>query len=85
MLSDIAISGVDSDSVAMVWDWGDGTFTYLDDSQVHDFNAGSESHDYNTYGTYAVEQFIYNYTTGCEDSITAFITITETVADFHDK
>ena len=81
-VEDIAISGVDSDSVAMVWDWGDGTFTYLDDSQVQDFNEGSESHDYNTYGTYAVEQFIYNYTTGCEDSITAFITITETVADF---
>ena len=81
-VDDIAISGVDSDSVAMVWDWGDGSFTNLNDSQVQDFNQGSESHDYNAHGTYAVEQFIYNYTTGCEDSITAFITITETVADF---
>ena len=81
-VDDIAISGVDSDSVAMIWDWGDGTSTFLDDSQVQDFNEGSESHDYTTYGTYAVEQFIYNYTTGCEDSITSFITITQTEASF---
>jgi len=79
---DIAISGVDSDSVAMVWDWGDGTFTYLDDNQVQDFNAGSESHDFPGYGTYIVEQVIYNYTTGCEDSITATIRISEILSDF---
>ena len=81
-VDDIAIVGTVSDSVGMVWDWGDGTTTILSDAQVDDFNAGSESHDYNGFGTYAVEQFIYNYTTGCEDSITSFITITETVADF---
>jgi gliding motility-associated-like protein len=80
--TDLAISGEDSDTVEMVWDWGDGTFTTLNDSQVQDFNNGDESHDFSGYGTFPIEQFIYNYTTGCEDSITNFITITQTVADF---
>ena len=81
-VEDISIVGTVPDDVEMIWDWGDGTTTILDDSEIDDFNAGSSSHDYSTYGTFAVEQFIYNYTTGCEDSITAFIIITETVASF---
>lgn len=80
-VEDIAIVGTVADSVEMIWNWGDGTSTFLTDAQVDDFNAGNESHDYSGYGTYAVEQVVYNYTTGCEDSITHFITITETVAD----
>lgn len=81
-VEDIAIIGTAADTVEMIWDWGDGTTTVLSDAQVDDFNAGSETHNYSGYGTYAIEQFIYNYSTGCEDSITHFITITETVADF---
>lgn len=81
-VTDISIVGTVPDDVEMIWDWGDGTFTYMDDPDIDDLDAGSTSHTYSSYGTYAVEQVIFNHTTGCEDSVTNYITITETVASF---
>lgn len=81
-VEDISIVGTVPDSLEMIWNWGDGTSTYLDDPNIDDFDAGSSSHDYFGYGVFAVEQVIYNHTTGCEDSVTSYIVITETVASY---
>lgn len=81
-VSDLAIVGSVPDDILMVWEWGDGTTTVLDDPDVDDLDAGNSSHNYSNYGTYTVEQVIYNYTTGCEDSTTQTIHISQTIAGF---
>lgn len=81
-VDDLSIVGTVADDVEMTWDWGDGTFTYLDDPDIDDFDAGSSSHNYSNYGIYPVEQIIVNHTTGCEDSVIINVVITQTVADF---
>ena len=80
--TDNSIIGAIPDDAEMFWTWGDGTFDNLDDPDFDDSDLGSMSHDYATYGTYTIQQAIYNYTTGCEDSTTTTIVISETVADF---
>lgn len=79
---DKAIHGKKSDDIKMTWDWGDGTFTVLDDPQLDDGDAGNSTHQYSNYGTYTIEQSIYNYTTGCEDSITGSIDISKVIPKF---
>jgi gliding motility-associated-like protein len=69
-----------SDNCFMIWKWGDGTFSNLDDPDFDDLNLGSTSHNYSTYGTYVIEQVIYNYTTGCSDSTSQTIYISQTIA-----
>ncbi len=80
--TDNSIIGAIPDDAEMFWTWGDGTFDNLDDPDFDDSDLGSMSHDYGTYGTYTIQQAIYNYTTGCEDSTTTTIVISETIADF---
>ena len=73
---DNATHGENSDDILMVWKWGDGTpNTVMDDPELDDLDAGNNSHDYNEYGTYTIEQVIYNYETGCSDSTTMNIDI----------
>lgn len=80
---DNAIHGEQSDDVFMVWKWDDGTpNTTLDDPDLDDLDMGSVTHDFNSYGSFTVEQVIYNYTTGCEDSTLQTVHISETIADF---
>lgn len=77
-MTDIAIHGDTSDDVLMTWKWGDGTpNTILDDPQLDDGDLGSISHSYNNYGSYTIEQVIYNYTTGCKDSTTRTVDISQ--------
>lgn len=75
-VNDNSTHGENSDDILMVWEWGDGTpNTIMDDPELDDFNMGNNSHDYASFGTYTVEQVIYNYTTGCSDSTTKEINI----------
>lgn len=60
----------------MFWRWGDGSpDTQLDDPDFDDADKGTTSHNYTTYGSFTIKQVIYNYTTGCEDSTTTVIHI----------
>ena len=79
---DQSIHGELSDDMEMFWNWGDGTQTVLDDPELDDIDLGSTTHSFNGYGTFEVEQVIYNYTTGCEDSTTQFIHISELIPDY---
>ena len=81
-VTDNSIIGVFADDAEMVWDWGDGTVTLFDDPDFDDADLGSTTHDYNAYGTYVIEQMIINNTTGCSDSTTATIHISQTIAGF---
>jgi gliding motility-associated-like protein len=78
--TDNSIIGILSDDADMTWDWGDGTQTFYDDPDFDDPDQGSTSHDYSTYGAYTIEQLIHNYTTGCVDSSTATVNISQTIA-----
>lgn len=69
-----------SDDCSMIWKWGDGTSTNFDDPDFDDFNLGSTSHSYSTYGSYTITQIIYNYTTGCSDSTNKTIVISSITA-----
>ena len=79
-VTDNSIIGILSDDADMTWDWGDGTQTFYDDPDFDDPDQGSTSHDYSTYGSYTIEQLIHNYTTGCVDSSTATVNISQTIA-----
>lgn len=81
-VTDNSIIGQIPDDVEMVWKWGDGTFTNFDDPDVDDADQGSTSHNYNAYGSYTIEQVIYNHTTGCSDSTTQTIHVSTTTAGF---
>lgn len=81
-VTDNSIIGVIPDDAEMTWDWGDGSFTYFNDPDFDDPDQGSTTHNYNAYGTYVIEQMIINNTTGCSDSTTATIHISQTNADF---
>ena len=81
--TDDATHGVIADDLLMVWQWGDGTPNdTLDDPDLDDIDKGDFDHQYSNYGTYTVQQVIYNYTTGCEDSTTQTIHVSWTDADF---
>ncbi len=80
VVNDNSKIGALPDDCSMTWDWGDGTFTNFDDPDFDDVNLGSTSHNYNAYGTYTIEQLIINSTTGCKDSTTTTIYISQTIA-----
>ena len=81
--TDNSIIGAIPDDAEMFWSWGDGTpDLVLDDPDFDDADLGSTTHVFTGPGTYTVQQAIYNYTTGCEDSTTVMITMSNTVADF---
>lgn len=79
-VSDQSIIGKLSDDCAMIWKWGDGSTTTYDDPDFDDANLGSTSHNYANYGSYTIEQVIYNYTTGCADSSTQVVHISRVTA-----
>ena len=82
-VTDNSIIGQYSDDVSMIWRWGDGSETHFDDADIEDPDKGSTSHNYTAYGSYTIKQVIYNYTTGCADSTTQTIHISQTVASFN--
>lgn len=81
-VTDNAIIGALTDDAEMIYTWDDGSTTTLTDAELDAAGSGSTAHDYADYGTYTIQQAIYNTTTGCEDSTTTVITISQTVADF---
>lgn len=82
-ITDDATHGELSDDVLMIWKWDDGSpNTVLDDIDLDDANLGSVSHSFNGYGSYTIEQVIYNFTTGCSDSTTSVIDISMVVPNF---
>ena len=81
--TDNAIHGELPDNVSMTWEWGDGTpNTNIGNAVLDGVNNGNTSHSYAGYGSYTVEQVIHNYTTGCSDSITKTIHISQIAAQF---
>ncbi|NBO61898.1 MAG: PKD domain-containing protein, partial [Flavobacteriia bacterium] len=67
----------------MTWEWGDGTpNTNIGNAVLDGVNNGNTSHSFAGYGSYTVEQVIHNYTTGCSDSITKTIHISQIAAQF---
>lgn len=80
--TDNAIIGVLSDNCLMTWKWGDGTTTTLSNTQLDNAGNGSASHTYSNYGSYTIEQVIHNYTTGCSDSTSQVIHVSQTIASF---
>jgi PKD repeat protein len=83
--TDDATHGETSDDILMIWQWENPNLlpnTVLDDPQLDDANAGSVSHQYNNYGSYTIQQAIYNYTTGCSDSTTVTVNISTVNAGF---
>ncbi len=83
-VTDNSMYGNTSDSVKMIWRWNDAlaTDSIISDSLINLAGNGNSSFIYNSYGTYAIKQVIYNYTTGCADSTTQTINISQTTADF---
>jgi gliding motility-associated-like protein len=83
-IDDNSIHGVLSDNVAMHYEFFDGSpnvnFT---NAQLDVPNGGNTSHTYPTYGSYSIEQVVHNYTTGCSDSITSTITISQLASQFN--
>jgi gliding motility-associated-like protein len=82
VVNDQSIIGALPDDADMIWRWGDGTQTNFDDPDFDDANLGTTNHNYSAYGSYTITQVIHNYTTGCEDSTTALIHISQTIASF---
>lgn len=83
-VTDEAIIGKSSDDVKMIWRWGDSgnNSTTLEDADLDPDDDGSSSFNYNAYGSYTIKQVVYNYTTGCSDSTTKSIVISQTQASF---
>ncbi|MBM3186892.1 MAG: PKD domain-containing protein, partial [Bacteroidetes bacterium] len=83
--TDDATHGQTTDDILMIWQWENPNLTpntVLDDPQLDDANAGNVSHQYTNYGSYTIQQAIYNYTTGCSDSTTATVDISTVNAGF---
>ena len=78
-----AIEGELTDSVALHYEWNDGSpNTYFNNAQLDVPNGGNTSHAYNDYGTFQIEQVVHNYTTGCSDSLTLAVTISQLQSNF---
>ena len=78
-----ALDGELTDSVALHYEWNDNTpNTYFNNAQLDLPNGGNTSHAFANYGTYQIEQVVHNYTTGCSDSISLAVTISQLQANF---
>lgn len=82
MLNDNSIYGLISDDVQMSWNFGDGHTIAYDDPDVDDADKATVSHIFENYGTYTVKEVILNHTTGCADSTTRQIHISQMDANF---
>ncbi|WP_107038691.1 PKD domain-containing protein [Brumimicrobium mesophilum] len=75
--NDLAIIGEVTDNSKMIWDWGDGTNEEYFSPNVYANNPGQITHTFDNLGSYNVKQVVHNYTTGCSDSITTIIHLSE--------
>lgn len=69
--------GIATDLIDVYWKWGDNTQTHIPNSDLHDADKSSTTHQYNTYGSYTVWQVITNHTTGCVDSTSKVVNISQ--------
>jgi len=82
--TDTSIHGEVTDNVAMTWEWNTGgPNTNINNATLDGPNNGNASHSFPSYGSYTVEQVIHNYTTGCSDSITQTINISQLIPAFN--
>ena len=78
-----SLDGELTDSVAMHYEWNDASpNTYFNNAQLDLPNGGNTTHGFSNYGTYQIEQVVHNYTTGCSDSISLAITISQLQSNF---
>jgi len=80
--NDNAIIGKETDNAEMIWDWGDGTTSTIVPPDLYNDNPGDIKHTYNNLGSYDIKQVVHNYTTGCSDSITNTIHLSDIEAFF---
>jgi gliding motility-associated-like protein len=83
-MADLSTIGQTTDDVKMIWKFFDplNTIVTFDDPDLDPDDDGSTSFDYPDYGVYQVEQVIYNFTTGCNDSIIETIYISDITPNF---
>ncbi len=74
-ISENSILGQIDDSVAVFWSLGDGTTYNYDSETAWQNNNQSFNHTYNNYGDYVIQQKIWNYRTGCVDSLSSALVI----------
>src|SRR5690554_668371 len=79
--NDQAIIGKVTDNAEMIWTWGDGSSSVITPPDLYNDNPGPVIHTYNSLGSYTIKQVVHNYTTGCSDSITNIINISEIEAN----
>lgn len=83
-MSDNAILGETTDNVQMIWNWSEGgSNTFTSPALFTNPDNGTISHVYTNYGTYTIQQIVHNLTTGCSDSITQTIHISNIDAAFN--
>ena len=80
---DEAIIGEDTDDAEMIWDWGDGSTDTIIPPNLFNNNPGQITHTYNSLGSYTIKQVVHNYTTGCSDSISRVIHLSDIEALFN--
>jgi len=80
--NDNAIIGKETDNAEMIWNWGDGSTSVVLPPDLYNNNPGQVTHTYNALGTYTIKQVVHNYTTGCSDSITNTIHLSDIEALF---
>ncbi len=80
-MNDTALLGDLTDDCTMIWKWFDGSpNVQFDNSHLDNIGNGTTSHNFGTYGTFPVEQVVYNHTTGCSDSIVVEVHISQITA-----
>jgi len=83
--TDSSVLGTVDDDVEMIWTWGDGSplEIFVSPYLFTNGNQGTTSHTYSQYGTYQIKQVVHNYTTGCSDSTTQFVSLSFVEANFN--
>lgn len=74
-INEYSILGQAGDSVAVFWNLGDGTTLNYDDTDAWLNNNQSFNHTYTEYGDYEIQQKIWNFETGCVDSLSSVLSI----------
>ena len=75
IINENSILGQAGDSVAVSWNLGDGTLFNYNDAQAWLNNNQSFNHTYSDYGNYTIQQKIWNFDTGCVDSLSTQLII----------
>ena len=74
-IADNSILGQPGDSVAVHWNLGNGTLINYDDTDAWLNNNQSFDEVYSDYGNYEIKQIIWNFDTGCVDSLSSMLYI----------